>query len=726
MNSLRFNWAILLLAAAPFAVVACDGDEDDGDDGGAAKGGTSGEAGSGTSGASGKGGSGGKGGSSGSDSGGAPSSGGAGGEDAGGAAGESTAGAGGAGDGVLDAGGRVIELTPERFFPEGVTVDKNGNFYIGSMELGVIYRGTANGGEAEPFIEPDAENELVSVIGVHADDATDTLWVCSSDAGNSAQAGDAPAALKKFSLPNGEFVESYAWPEFSGDALPEEMTNGVTGFCNDITIDADGNLYATDSWYPRILRLPAGGTALEEWVVSDVFPQDQWHLNGIDVDQSNGTLYVVENHPGALYSIPIMADGTAGEVAEVTTSRDLLSPDGLKVLAPNLLVTAEGANDGGGVAYIRIDDAGEGEIEEVIKGFNQVATLALFQASAWVVENQGDHFWGAAENGPDADPPFRVVEVPLAIGAGAAIIETTTDGFFPEGVTLDAADNFYVGSMNTGAIHKAAADDTETAPFIEADAENGLVSVLGLYATDDTLWVCNSDAGNGELAGDAPAALKAFDLATGDLVGSWDWPAYADPLPEADTGGVTGFCNDITVDADGNVYATDSWYPRILRLPAGATETDMLEEWVVSTDVFPAGQWHLNGIDIDATNDVMYVVENHPGALYAIEMLPNGNAGMVSAVTTSRPLYSPDGLKVVGDGVLAIAEGQTGGMSIIELDGSGVGQVRRISTGLDGIATFALRSGSAWLVENQGDHFWGDAPDPVKPFRLVEVPLNLP
>jgi len=503
------------------------------------------------------------------------------------------------------------------------------------------------------------------------------------------------------------------------------VTNGVTGFCNDITIDAHGNLYATDSWYPRILRLPAGGTDLEEWVVSDVFPTDQWHLNGIDIDQSNDTLYVVENHPGALYSIPIQADGTAGEVTEVATSRDLLSPDGLKVIAPNLLVTAEGANEGGGVSYIRID-AGEGEVEEVIKGFNQVATLALHQASAWVVENQGDHFWGPDDNGPDADPPFRVVEVPLAIGAGAGIIETTTEGFFPEGVTLDADDNFYLGSMNTGAIHKAAADAAVTAPFIKANATNGLVSVLGLYATEDTLWVCNSDAGNGELAGDAPAALKSFDLASGDLIGSWDWPAYATPLPEADTGGVNGFCNDITVDDDGNVYATDSWYPRILRLPAGATETDTLEEWVVDTTVFPTTQWHLNGIDIDRTNGIIYAVENHPGALYAIELLPNGNAGTVSAVTTSRPLYSPDGLKVVGDGLLAIAEGQTGGISLIEIAAGGEGHVRRISTGLDGIATFALRGGSAWLVENQGDHFWGEATDPVKPFRLVEVPLNLP
>jgi sugar lactone lactonase YvrE len=244
-----------------------------------------------------------------------------------------------------------------------------------------------------------------------------------------------------------------------------------------------------------------------------------------------------------------------------------------------------------------------------------VATFALHQASAWVVENQGDHFWNAAMAGADADPPFRLVEVPLTVGAGAGIIETTTASFFPEGVTLDADDNFYIGSMDTGAIHKAAADGTSSAPFITADADNGLVSVIGLYATADTLWVCSSDAGNGDLAGDAPAALKSFDLATGDLTGSWDWPApSANPLPEADTGGVNGFCNDITVDDDGNVYATDSWYPRILRLVAGATATDMLEEWVTS-DVFPATQWHLNGIDIDRTNNVIYVVENHPGAL---------------------------------------------------------------------------------------------------------------
>src|SRR5262249_21608372 len=130
----------------------------------------------------------------------------------------------------------------------------------------------------------------------------------------------------------------YAWPAPTGTPVAGAKVNG---FCNDITVDADGNVYATDSWYPRILRLKKGGSALEEWVNNPTFGADQWHLNGIDVDQDTGNLYVVENHPGHMWKIPIGADGSAGTVTEIKTSRALAGPDGLRVVAPNLLATAE-------------------------------------------------------------------------------------------------------------------------------------------------------------------------------------------------------------------------------------------------------------------------------------------------------------------------------------------------------------------------------------------------
>jgi sugar lactone lactonase YvrE len=635
---------------------------------------------------------------------------------------------------------RSINIDPPRFFPEGVAVSNAGRFYIGSMDQGDIYTALPTDMTASPLI-PAGTGMMVSVLGLYVDDATNTLYVCSSDAGNGDLTGSAPVAIKAFDLAvmPPTLKGSWDWPAPTAGAITDPMANpaNVNGFCNDMTMDAEGNLYATDSWYPRILRLPAGSTdmdELEEWVTSTVFPSTQWHLNGIDVDQSTNTLYVVENHPGALYRVPIMDNGMPGTVTQIMTMpRELGGPDGLKVIAPGLLATAETHADmRGGVSTI--DVTGDtATITQVFSGLDGYATVALHQASIWVVENQGDHFWGAADNGPDAMPPFRLMEIPIDVGAGAGKIPITAARFFPEGVTVDDAGAFYVGSMEDGSIRKSTGTGVEAMPFI-ASGMNGLVSVLGLLATDDALFACSSDAGNGARAGMGPVGIKKFTLADGMPAGSWDWPApeMGAFTGEANPSMVNGFCNDIAIDPDGAfLYATDSWYPRIMRLPVDAAMTDMIEEWVYDT-AFNAGatgaaaQWHLNGIDVDPMGQNLYVVENHPGHLWRVAIMGDGTAGMVTEIMTSRPLRGPDGLKVIDMTTLAVAEGS--GMSIVELSGN-MGTVRTVNTGLDGIATFAMLSGSAWLVENQADHFWGasgpQGPEANKPFRLVEVPLGL-
>ncbi|HEX6274428.1 MAG TPA: SMP-30/gluconolactonase/LRE family protein [Polyangiaceae bacterium] len=733
MNS-RFGLWIFALSISPLMFAACgdDGDDDDDDGGTGGKGGTSmtggtaGEGGgSGRGGTSGQGGTAGRGGTSGAS--GSAGTAGPGGEGGlGGAGGEG----GGGGSGAVDPGARIINMNPPHFFPEGVALDRDGNFYLGSMYLGLIYKANAESDEAVPFIHAGT-NDLVSVLGMYAEDGDGsdanpgTLWVCSSDAGNGSRAGTAPVALKAFNLKTGAPTGSWPWPA----PTPADPNVSVNGFCNDITVDAEGNVYATDSWYPRILRLPKTGrtstTPLEIWKTDPRFGEDMWHLNGIDVDQATRTLYVVENHPGGLFKIPINTDGSAGTVTPIATSPALRGPDGLKVIAPNLLATGEGS----GVSLIEVT-GNTATVTEVFQGLDGIATLALHQASAWIVENQGDHFWNSANAGPNADPPFRLVEVPLDVGAGARIIETTTPQFFSEGTTADTAGNLYVGSMQLGSIHKATASASRTTQFI-APGTQGLVSVIGMYAHTDTnkLWVCSSDT-DVPGAPNGPTTLKAFDLDDGGAAGSWDWPAPMGTPHDGTT--ANGFCNDITRDAAGRVYATDSWYPRIVRLPANATSTDMLTTWFTDT-AFNAGttgaatQWHLNGIDVDPAGENLYIVENHPGHLWRLGIQTNGNPGTLTEITTSRPLRNPDGLKVVNATTLAVAEGS--GMALITLSGN-TGQVRTVSTGFDGIATFALLGGAAWLVENQADHFWGasgpQGPTANKPFRLIETPLALP
>jgi sugar lactone lactonase YvrE len=613
-------------------------------------------------------------------------------------------------------------MTPTRFFPEGVAVDRAGNFYMGSMDLGLIYKGTADDPTPELFIAAGS-NGLVSVLGMYADDPANTLWVCSSDAGNGSRTGTAPVALKSFNLTTGAVINSYAWPAPTTTPIPNATVNG---FCNDVTVDADGNVYATDSWYPRILRLKKGATALDQWVSDPVLGAGQWHLNGLDVDQSSGNLFVVDQgtnaQSGKLFRIPVNpTTGAAGTITEITFAQPLKHPDGLKVIAPNLLAMGEAA---GAVSTIKLTN-NMGVVSNVISGLRGVATLALHQASAWAVEGQGDHFWDAATAGPNANPPFRLMEIPLSVGAGQGIASITTPDFFPEGVTSDDDGNFYVGSMELGVIYRVAAGTTTPMPFITPNTSNDLVSVLGLYAdnTGNRLWVCSSDAGNAQRSGAAPVALKAFNLTTGAFVDSWAWPAPPSGLTPVPGATVNGFCNDITM-ADSTVYATDSWYPRVLRLMNRGTGPAVLTNWLVSP-VFPQEQWHLNGIDYDATGNQLYVVENHPGHLYRVPIMGNGNAGTVVAVPTQRPLYGPDGLKVLNPTTLVTAEGS--GISVIDLAGT-MGRVRVVSTGFDGVATFAMWNGRAWLVENQGDHFWNpmgpNGPTATKPFRLIETPLT--
>lgn len=289
--------------------------------------------------------------------------------------------------------GAVLVIKDKRFFPEGITVDAEGAFYVGSMELGSIMRIPPGGREAEAFIEAGS-NGLVTVMGLYADDKRNLLWVCNSDWEASNLTGTAPVAILSFNLQTGEPVGSYEFPD--------------GGFCNDLTVDEVGNVYASDSWSPRILRLPAGGDTLEVWVEDEIFGTEQWSLNGLDV--ANNELYIVNQVAGRLFRVTIEADGSAGTITEIATSQELRRPDGLKIIGENLLAVAEGGS--GGMALVHMD-GDSAEIEVISEGLDGISTFAYWQGSAWLVENQGQHFWDPANKGPDADFPFRIVEVLL-------------------------------------------------------------------------------------------------------------------------------------------------------------------------------------------------------------------------------------------------------------------------------------------------------------------------
>ncbi len=296
----------------------------------------------------------------------------------------------------------VITIPGERYFPEGVTVTRDGTFYVGSMYEGCIMKAPPGAKAFEPFIESGA-NGLVSVLGLYVDHPRGLLWACSADAGNGRLTGSAPVGIRAFDLQTGAARARFDFPG--------------GGFPNDLTIDDRGNVYVTDSWTPRILRLSgekfAKGTAgpdLEEWINDPQLGAEQWSLNGIDFDRDGAVVYTVNQKAGKLFRIAVEPDGSAGAVALINTSLPIRRPDGLKVVGRDVLATAEGG--AGGMAVMKIAGA-TAHVRRISEGLDQVATFAFYQGSAWIVENQADHFWDPANAGPNADPPFRLVEIPL-------------------------------------------------------------------------------------------------------------------------------------------------------------------------------------------------------------------------------------------------------------------------------------------------------------------------
>ena len=100
--------------------------------------------------------------------------------------------------------------------PENLTSSRDGTVYFGSTAKGTIYRAAPGASRAEPWILASAAG-LTRVLGVLADDRTNTLWVCQ----NAIDGRDgAPAvgrtALRSFDLTSGAAKGTYPFPPGNG------------------------------------------------------------------------------------------------------------------------------------------------------------------------------------------------------------------------------------------------------------------------------------------------------------------------------------------------------------------------------------------------------------------------------------------------------------------------------------------------------------------------------
>ena len=293
---------------------------------------------------------------------------------------------------------KSIPIPGTKPFPESITSTSDGVLFVGRLGDGGIVRVKPRTAESTVFVQPGALASR-SILGVFADEASNTLWACSNDLsalGGPATGSDTGSALKGFDLKTGVGKRSTTLP-------------GSHAFCNDITVDSKGSVYVTDSGNPTILKLSPGATAFEVFAQDPAFspPQGGFGLDGIAFG-SDGNLYVTTYTAGELVRVEVK-DGRPGRIAALSGTRQLQFPDALRTLGNNRFLLIEGSG-----SLDRVVIQGDAFVVTPIHGgFATPTSVARIGTTAWVSEGQLTFFFDPSTKDSSPSLPFRIYAVPL-------------------------------------------------------------------------------------------------------------------------------------------------------------------------------------------------------------------------------------------------------------------------------------------------------------------------
>jgi sugar lactone lactonase YvrE len=294
----------------------------------------------------------------------------------------------------------VVTLPGDQAYPESVTSTSDGTLYVGGFATGGVMRVRPGQTQAEPWIKPGAGGSH-STLGVLADEASGTLWVCSNDLsamGVHVEGADKGSTLKGFSLSTGESKATLPLP-------------GARTLCNDIAVGPDKAVYVTNSFAPQILRLQPGASTLEVWAEDPNFepPKTGAGLDGLAFG-SDGNLFVDTFTKGELFRVEVK-NGAAGKITKLQSSQ------------PTALTDAIRPTDGGR-AFLMIEGNGKldhvtisgdkASIDTLKSGYDGPTGVTQVGNTAWISEGQLPYLLDPAKKGQGPKLPFKLYAVELA------------------------------------------------------------------------------------------------------------------------------------------------------------------------------------------------------------------------------------------------------------------------------------------------------------------------
>jgi hypothetical protein len=276
--------------------------------------------------------------------------------------------------------GEVITAERGGFIPEGIEYDQaNGRFLTGSLAEGTIFT-IERDGSVVPFIR---DADLVSTVGIEADEPRDRLLVTNSD--RAVFGGDAvgQAKLGVYNLTTGERLAMVDLAAVIGTP-----TSPPVYFANDVTVDGEGNAYVTDTRQNVVYRVTPDYQASVLHRFMGLAEGEA--LNGI-VYHDGGYLLVVAGQ--STFKVPV---ANPAATARVNVAEPVGGQDGAVWAADGrLVVTSNSATEPRLVAFRSNDDWASAERAGVAVLAGQATTAAAVGADIWAVH---PHF-------ADAEPP---------------------------------------------------------------------------------------------------------------------------------------------------------------------------------------------------------------------------------------------------------------------------------------------------------------------------------
>jgi sugar lactone lactonase YvrE len=265
------------------------------------------------------------------------------------------------------------------FIPEGIEFDTNDRRILtGSLVDGTIYEVRPDGTLAAFVVDPD----LVSSIGIEADEPRDRLLVANSDRSVFGGQGPGVAKLGVYRLSTGEKLEMIDLGRLAGGDADAIV------FVNDLTVDAAGNVFLTDTFRNVIYRVDPSYQAT---LLYRFEPTTDLGLNGI-VHHVDGYLIVAAlGTQGVLYKVPVADPQSAMPIA---LSQPATGADGLVWDAAGRLIVVSNST-GSALAYVSDDDWETATLDGTASFEGQATTGAAVDDAIYVVQ---PHF-------SDAEPP---------------------------------------------------------------------------------------------------------------------------------------------------------------------------------------------------------------------------------------------------------------------------------------------------------------------------------